>query len=104
MLVILLIKVKKEITKENIERINLENIFLIDDLKNQTIDKVSFEIDNIKSLDVIKSRLNEKGPSNINIIYKDKNSNKYSFKLHHKLNVRHSDIEFLENYQIKPIF
>ena len=98
-----LVKVKKETNKDNIERINLENIFFIDDLKNQTIDQVSFEIDNIKSLDVIKSRLNEKGSSNVNIIYKDKNS-EYSFKLHHKSNVRPSDIEFLENYQIKPIF
>ena len=73
-------------------------------MKNQTIDQVSFEIDNIKSLDVIKSRLNEKGSSNVNIIYKDKNSIEYSFKLHHKSNVRTSDIDFLENYQIKPIF
>ena len=99
-----LVKVKKETSKENIERINLENIFFIDDLKNQTIDQVSFKIDNIKSLDVIKNRLKEKGSSNVNIIYKDKNSKKYSFRIHHKLNVRPSDIEFLENYQIKPIF
>ena len=73
-------------------------------MKNQTIDQVSFKIDNIKSLDVIKNRLKEKGSSNVNIIYKDKNSKKYSFRIHHKLNVRPSDIEFLENYQIKPIF
>ena len=99
-----LIKVKKETNKDNIERINLENIFFIDDLKNEIIDQVSFKINNIKSLDVIKNRLNERGSSNVNIIYMDKNSKEYSFKLQHKLNVRASDIEFLENYQIKPIF
>ena len=34
-----LIQVKKENTKDGIERINLDNIFLIDNLKNKSIEK-----------------------------------------------------------------
>jgi hypothetical protein len=55
-----LIKVKKEMNKDNIERINLENIFFVDNLNNDKIDKITFTIDDINHLELIKKRLNQK--------------------------------------------
>ena len=52
-----LIKVKKEKNKDGIERVNLDNIFLIDNLKNKNIEKVTFKIKNLSSLSLIKERL-----------------------------------------------
>ncbi len=99
-----LIKVKKDKNKDGIERINLDNIFLISDLKNKNIEKVTFKITNISSLSLIKNRLNQKGSSEVNIIYEDKSSAIYSFNLNSKLKVLQKDIEFLENNHIKTYF
>ena len=55
-----LIKVKKEKNKDSIERINLDNIFLIDDLKNKNIEKVTFKINNLNSLSLIKGQIKTK--------------------------------------------
>ncbi len=99
-----LIKVKKEKTKDGIERINLDNIFLIDDLKNKNIEKVTFKINNLSSLSLIKDRLNKKGSSKVSIIFEDKSSNIYSFILDSGLKVLQKDIDFFENNQIKTYF
>ena len=55
-----LIKVKKEKNKDGIERVNLDNIFLIDNLKNKNIEKVTFKIKNLSSLSLIKDRIKAK--------------------------------------------
>ena len=99
-----LIKVKKEKNKESIERINLDNIFLIDDLKNKNIEKVTFRVNNLSSLSLIKDRLKQKGSSKVNIIFEDKSSAIYSFTLNSGFKVLQKDIEFLENNQIKTFF
>ena len=99
-----LIKVKKETNKDSIERINLDNIFLIDDLKNKNIEKVTFKINNLNSLSLIKDRLKQKGSSEVSIIFEDKSSAVYSFTLNSGLRVLQKDIEFLENNQIKTYF
>ena len=99
-----LIKVKKDKNKDGIERINLDNIFLISDLKNKNIEKVTFKITNLSSLSLIKDRLNQKGSSEVNIIYEDKSSAIYSFNLNSRLKVMQKDIEFLENNHIKTYF
>ena len=99
-----LIKVKKEKNKDGIERVNLDNIFLIDDLKNKEIENVTFKINNLKSLSLIKDRLKKKGSSKVNIIFEDKSSVIYSFALNYRLRVLQKDIEFLKNNQIKTYF
>ncbi len=99
-----LIKVKKEKNKDGIERVNLDNIFLIDDLKNKEIENVTFKINNLKSLSLIKDRLKKKGSSKVNIIFEDKSSIIYSFALNYRLRVLQKDIEFLKNNQIKTYF
>ena len=99
-----LIKVKKDKNKDGIERINLDNIFLISNLKNKNIEKVTFKITNINSLSLIKDRLNKKGSAEVNIIYEDKSSAIYSFNLNSRLKVLQKDIEFLENNHIKTYF
>ena len=99
-----LIKVKKETNKDSIERINLDNIFLIDDLKNKNIEKVTFKLNNLNSLSLIKDRLKQKGSSEVSIIFEDKSSAVYSFTLNSGLRVLQKDIEFLENNQIKTYF
>ncbi len=99
-----LIKVKKEKNKDNIERINLDNIFLIDDLKIKNIEKVTFKISHLSALNLIRNRLNQKGSSRVNIIFEDKSSVIYSFTLNSGLKVLQKDIEFLENNQIKTYF
>ena len=99
-----LIKVKKEKNKDGIERVNLDNIFLIDDLKNKNIENITFKINNISSLSLIKDRLKQKGSSKVSIIFEDKSSVIYSFTLNSGLRVLQKDIEFLENNQIKTYF
>ena len=99
-----LIKVKKEKNKDGIERVNLDNIFLIDDLKNKNIENITFKINNISSLSLIKDRLKQKGSSKVSIIFEDKSSVIYSFTLNSGLKVLQKDIEFLENNQIKSFF
>ena len=99
-----LIKVKKEKNKDGIERVNLDNIFLIDNLKNKNIEKVTFKINNLSSLSLIKDRLKQKGSSKVNIIFEDKSSAIYSFTLNSGFRVLQKDIEFLENNQIKTYF
>ena len=99
-----LIKVKKEKTKDGIERINLDNIFLIDNLKNKNIESVTFKINNLNSLSLIRHRLNQKGFSKVNIIFEDKSSVIYSFTINSRLKVLQKDIEFMENNQIKTYF
>ena len=99
-----LIKVKKEKNKDGIERINLDNIFLIDHLKNKNIEQVTFKIKNLSSLSLIKSRLIQKGSSKVSIIFEDKSSIIYSFNLKSGLRVLQKDIEFLKNNQIKTYF
>ena len=99
-----LIKVKKEKNKDGIVRINLDNIFLIDDLKNKNIEKVTFKIKNINSLSLIKERLNQKGSSKVVIIFEDKSSGIYSFALNSRLKIKQKDIEFLENNHVKSYF
>ena len=99
-----LIKVKKEKNKEGIVRINLDSIFLMDDLKNKNIEKVTFKIKNINSLSLIKERLNQKGSSEVIIIFEDKSSGIYSFALNSRLKIKQKDIEFLENNHVKSYF
>ena len=99
-----LIKVKKEKTKDGIERINLDNIFLIDNLKNKNIESVTFKINNLNSLSLIRHRLNQKGFSKVKIIFEDKSSVIYSFTINSRLKVLQKDIEFMENNQIKTYF
>tara|TARA_B100000963_G_scaffold357355_1_gene379341 strand:- start:10548 stop:13970 length:3423 start_codon:yes stop_codon:yes gene_type:complete len=99
-----LIKVKKEKNKDGIERINLENIFLIDDLKNKNIQKVTFKIKNLNSISLIKNRLDKKGSSEVNIIFEDKFSGTFYFSLNSRLKVMQKDIEFLENNHVKSHF
>ena len=71
----------------------MDNIFLIDDLKNKEIENVTFKINNLKSLSLIKDRL-KKGSSKVNIIFEDKSSVIYSFALNYRLRVLQKDIEF----------
>ena len=99
-----LIKVKKEKNKDGIVRINLDSIFLMDDLKNKNIEKVTFKIKNINSLSLIKERLNQKGSSEVIIIFEDKSSGIYSFSLNSRLKIKQKDIEFLENNHVKSYF
>ena len=99
-----LIKAKKEKNKEGIVRINLDSIFLMDDLKNKNIEKVTFKIKNINSLSLIKERLNQKGSSEVIIIFEDKSSGIYSFALNSRLKIKQKDIEFLENNHVKSYF
>ncbi len=99
-----LIKVKKEKNKDGIVRINLDSIFLMDDLKNKNIEKVTFKIKNINSLSLIKERLNQKGSSEVIIIFEDKSSGIYSFALNSRLKIKQKDIEFLENNHVKSYF
>ena len=99
-----LIKVKKEKNKDGIVRINLDSIFLMDDLKNKNIEKVTFKIKNINSLSLIKERLNQKGSSEVMIIFEDKSSGIYSFALNSRLKIKQKDIEFLENNHVKSYF
>ena len=99
-----LIKVKKEKNKEGIVRINLDSIFLMDDLKNKNIEKVTFKIKNINSLSLIKERLNQKGSSEVIIIFEDKSRGIYSFALNSRLKIKQKDIEFLENNHVKSYF
>ncbi len=99
-----LIKVKKENNKDNILRINLENIFLIDDLKNKNIQKVTFKVKSLDALSLIKDRLSQKGSSEVNIIIEDKSSGTLSFTLNSRLKVMQKDIEFLENNHVKSYF
>ena len=99
-----LIKAKKEKNKDGIVRINLDSIFLMDDLKNKNIEKVTFKIKNINSLSLIKERLNQKGSSEVIIIFEDKSSGIYSFALNSRLKIKQKDIEFLENNHVKSYF
>ncbi len=99
-----LIKVKKEMNKDNIERINLENIFFVDNLNNDNIDKITFTIDNTDHLDLIKKRLNQRGASVINIIYKTDENKQYSFQLNSNVKVVINDIKFLEKNGISSNF
>ena len=99
-----LIKVKKEKNKDGIVRINLDSIFLMDDLKNKHIEKVTFKIKNINSLSLIKERLNQKGSSEVIIIFEDKSYGIYSFALNSRLKIKQKDIEFLENNHVKSYF
>jgi len=99
-----LVKVKKETNKDGIERINLENIFNIEELKKINIDTVTLSINDLASLDLIKKRLNQKGSSIVNIIYKENEKQKYTFKLNTNLKVTSNDIEYFEKHSIKPIF
>ena len=99
-----LIKVKKEKNKDGIVRINLDSIFLMDDLKNKNIEKVTFKIKNINSLSLIKERLNQKGSSEVIIIFEDKSCDIYSFALNSRLKIKQKDIEFLENNHVKSYF
>ena len=82
----------------------MDNIFLIDDLKNKNIEKVTFKTNNLNSLSLIKDRLKQKGSSEVSIIFEDKSSAIYSFTLNSGLRVLQKDIEFLENNQIKTYF
>ena len=99
-----LIQVKKENTKDGIERVNLDNIFLIDNLKNKNIEKITFKINNLNSLSLIKDRLKQKGSSEVNIIFEDKELGSYSFTLNSRLKVLQKDIEFFENNHVKSYF
>ena len=96
-----LIKAKKELTKDGIERINLENIFYIKDIINTNIDKVILNVHKLESLNLIKNRLNKNGSSNIQIICNEENGKRYTFNLNSNLNVSVKDIDFLELSQIK---
>ncbi len=99
-----LIKVKKEKNKDGVVRINLDNIFLIDDFKNKNIKKVTFKVKSLDDLSLIKDRLSQKGSSEVNIIIEDKSSGTLSFTLNSRLKVMQKDIEFLENNQVKSYF
>ena len=82
----------------------MDNIFLIDDLKNKNIENVSLKINNLSSLFLIKDRLKQKGSSKVNIIFEDRSSVIYTFTLNSGLKVLQKDIEYLENNQIKSYF
>ena len=99
-----MIKVKKEKNKDNIDRINLDNIFLIDNLKNQNIEKVTFEIENLNSLSIIKERLKLKGSSVVNIVVKDMPNGILTFTLKSKYKIVQNDIDFFENNHVKSYF
>ena len=82
----------------------MDNIFLIDNLKNKNIEKITFKINNLNSLSLIKDRLKQKGSSEVNIIFEDKELGSYSFKLNSRLKVLQKDIEFFENNHVKSYF
>ena len=67
-----LIKVKKEKNKDGIERVNLDNIFLIDNLKNKNIEKVTFKINEFKLFIFNKGQIKIKRIFKVNIIFEDK--------------------------------
>jgi hypothetical protein len=53
---------------------------------------------------LIKERLNQKGSSEVIIIFEDKSSGIYSFALNSRLKIKQKDIEFLENNHVKSYF
>ena len=98
-----LIKAKKETNKDGMTRVNMENIFLIDDLKIKKISKLILEVKNEDSLKILKNKLNKEGETIVEINYFDQGEKKYQFKLDQKKLVKLEDIDYLENNNISAI-
>jgi DNA polymerase-3 subunit alpha len=100
-----LIKAKKETNKEGVERINLDNIFFIEDLTKKIIDKLVLQIDNLESLNLINSKKDTNGKSKLKIIFNDpKEKGQYSFSLNSSFNIKPEDIELFKTNNIKAFY
>ena len=97
-----LIKAKKETNKDGITRVNLDNLFLIDDLKNKKISKVTFEVADLDSISFLKTKFQKEGDTVIEIRYTNK-SEDLKFKIDQKKLVKIEDIENLESQKIQAI-
>ena len=97
-----LIKAKKETNKDGITRVNLDNLFLIDDLKNKKISKVTFEVADLESIGFLKTKFQKEGDTVIEIRYTNK-SEDLKFKIDQKKLVKIEDIENLESQKIQAI-
>jgi len=70
----------------------------------KNIENITLKINNLNSLTLIKERLNQKGSSEVKIVFEDKSFAIYSFTLSSRLKVLQKYIEFLQNNQIKTYF
>ena len=73
-------------------------------MNNDKIDKITFIIDDINHLELIQKRLNQKGASVINILYKTDENKQYSFQLNSNMKVVINDIKFFEKNGISSNF
>jgi DNA polymerase-3 subunit alpha len=100
-----LIKAKKETNKEGVERINLDNIFFIEDLTKKIIDKLVLQIDNLESLNLINSKKDTNGKSKLKIIFNNpKKKEQYSFSLNSSFNIKPEDLELFKTNNIKAFY
>src|SRR6056300_1395862 len=100
-----LIKDKKETKKEGVEKINLDNIFFIEDLTKKIIDKLVLQIDNLETLNLINSKKDTNGKSKLKIIFNDpKEKGQYSFSLNSSFNIKPEDIELFKTNNIKTFY
>ena len=96
---------KKETNKEGVERINLDNIFFIEDLTKKIIDKLVLQIDCLDSLSLINSKKDIHGKSKLKIIFNDpKEKGQYSFSLNSSFNIKPEDIELFKTNNIKAFY
>ena len=98
-----IISVNKSLS-ENLSRnrINITNIYPIDNFIDRPINKITFEIDNIEKIKTLSSILKNSGETDVQISYKA-NNNVATFKLENKRNVDRKIINVLKKSQISSI-
>ncbi len=90
-----LISVKREMTKTGIERINVSKIFLIEDIKEKKISKITIKFSKIDELNHLKNNLLNEGKSEILLNY-SKNTKNYIFKLKNTKKITSESVKSIE--------
>ncbi len=96
-----LVKVKKEKNKDDIERINLDNLFFINNLSINKINKVQFLLKDFNLLKDFRNKFTEDGNTSVSVEILDKEKeNVYKFNIKSKKGISTEDIDFLKNNDI----
>ena len=96
-----MLSLKKNIVDDDnrFKRINVLNIVSMNNLINQPIKNIEFSIDNISQLKKISKILEEKGDSNVKIMYND-TGQKLIFNLKNKRKISRKSLSTLKNENI----
>ncbi len=97
----LLLTISKNITDQGnrFTRVNVKKIASLKNLYNQIINEVTFEIDNIKKVQVLSEIISEEGKTDV-LINVNNDEEKYTFKLKNKRNIDRKLLNLIKNKNI----